>query len=162
MVRINKSTEQGIIVLLMLGLQKDGQPVDSQSLSTVMGVSDSYLKKTLRKLTIAGLITSSAGREGGFTLARPLDSITLGDAFRALDPDSFVFPGSSIAEEVFEGCDQLSKSQWRIAQIFQESGDAFRKQLDEHLLTELLKTDAWHERPRDWIAAARALKDADQ
>ena len=62
MVRINKSTEQGIIVLLMLGLQKDGQPVDSQSLSTVMGVSDSYLKKTLRKLTIAGLITSSAGR----------------------------------------------------------------------------------------------------
>lgn len=54
-VRINQSFEQGVVCLLMLSLQKDGRAVGSETLSELMGVSDSYLKKTLRKLVLAGL-----------------------------------------------------------------------------------------------------------
>lgn len=72
-VRINQSFEQGVVCLLMLSLQKDGRAVGSETLSELMGVSDSYLKKTLRKLVLAGLVESRAGRDGGFALARPID-----------------------------------------------------------------------------------------
>ena len=62
--RINQSFEQGVVCLLMLSLQKDGRAVGSETLSELMGVSDSYLKKTLRKLVLAGLVESRAGRDG--------------------------------------------------------------------------------------------------
>lgn len=155
---INQSTEQGVVVLLMLALEKDHRPVGSQTLSTVMGVSDSYLKKTLRKLVVAGLVISTPGRDGGFVLARPLDQITLGDAFRALDPEGLAFPESPIAQEVFGDCNQLSLGQWRVAQVFADGSRAFEAQLDAHPLTELLKPNVWQEGARDWTAEALALR----
>ena len=150
--RINQSFEQGVVCLLMLSLQKDGRAVGSETLSELMGVSDSYLKKTLRKLVLAG-------RDGGFALARPIDRISLGDAFRALDPDAFAFSGSKIAEDVFVGCSQLDDSEWRITRILDEAGKAFMDKLDAHPLTELLRTDAWVEKPRDWASEALKRKD---
>ena len=48
--KINKSVEQAIYVLLILALQKDGEPLKSRVLSTHLKVSDSYLKKILMKL----------------------------------------------------------------------------------------------------------------
>lgn len=157
--RINQSFEQGVICLLMLSLQKDGRAVGSETLSELMGVSDSYLKKTLRKLVLAGLVESHAGRDGGFVLARPIESISLGDAFRALDPDAFTFSGSKIAEDVFEGCSQLDDSEWRISGILDEAGKAFMDKLNVHPLTELLRTDAWVEKLRDWTSEALRRKD---
>ena len=47
--KISKSFEQGMYVLLMLGLQKDNQIVKSNVMSNILHVSDSYLKKILRK-----------------------------------------------------------------------------------------------------------------
>ena len=47
---INKSVEQAIYVLLILALQKDGEPLKSRVLSAHLKVSDSYLKKILMKL----------------------------------------------------------------------------------------------------------------
>lgn len=48
--KINKSVEQAIYVLLILALQKDGEPLKSRILSAHLKVSDSYLKKILMKL----------------------------------------------------------------------------------------------------------------
>ncbi|MCD5481575.1 Rrf2 family transcriptional regulator [Lactobacillus delbrueckii subsp. bulgaricus] len=48
--KINKSVEQAIYVLLILALQKDGEPLKSRVLSAHLKVSDSYLKKILMKL----------------------------------------------------------------------------------------------------------------
>ena len=43
--KISKSLEQAIFVLLMLALQKDKTPVKSFILSKKLEISDSYLKK---------------------------------------------------------------------------------------------------------------------
>ena len=75
---VNRSIEQGIVTLFVLAMQKGHTPVDSFTLSTVMGVSDSYLRKILQRLSRAGIVISVAGRQGGFVLARPLDQITTG------------------------------------------------------------------------------------
>ena len=59
---INQCVEQGIYVVLILSLEKDHRPLRSSELSTILSVSDSYLKKILRKLVWAG-ITSLPCRE---------------------------------------------------------------------------------------------------
>lgn len=155
---MNKSIEQGTVALLMLGVQKDGIPVKSTILSTIMGISDSYLKKTLHKLVVAGLIDSIAGRDGGFVLQRPLKEISLGDVFRALSPDEFVFSESKIAQTVFRGCPELDKSQQRIRDAFEVSGDAFCQTLDNYPLADLLRNSAGDARVRDWEAVAHDLQ----
>nr|WEJ76209.1 hypothetical protein M8286_08715 [Streptococcus suis] len=43
--KINKSVEQAVYVLIILALQEDHRPVKSHVLSQVLQVSDSYLKK---------------------------------------------------------------------------------------------------------------------
>lgn len=61
----------------MLGLQKDNQSVKSNVMSKILKVSDSYLKKILRKLVLADLVISSASKDGGFQLKKSLNQITL-------------------------------------------------------------------------------------
>ncbi len=70
-----QSIEQGIYVVLMLALQKNHEPIKSYTMSQILDVSDSYLKKILRKLVIAGLINSNASKDGGFTLAKSVRDI---------------------------------------------------------------------------------------
>lgn len=99
--KISKSFEQGIYVLLMLGLQKDNQTVKSNVMSTILQVSDSYLKKILRKLVLAELITSNASKDGGFQLKKSLKQITLYDVYNAIETDIITFDVSDLAEHVF-------------------------------------------------------------
>lgn len=49
---VNRCVEQGIYVVLILSLQKDHRPLLSKELSAILSVSDSYLKKILRKLVL--------------------------------------------------------------------------------------------------------------
>lgn len=147
---VNKSIEEAVVVCLMLAVQQDHVPVGSSSLSDAMNVSDSYLKKTLRKLVVAGLVNSVAGKEGGFTLARSAEQITVGDVFRAMEGDAFRFKGSSLAKHAFMGCPNLPTAEIKTSALISEAGDAFLAKLDEHPLSELLRTGTWINGARDW------------
>ena len=108
--KISKSFEQGIYVLLMLGLQKDNQTVKSNVMSTILQVSDSYLKKILRKLVLAELITSNASKDGGFQLKKSLKQITLYDVYNAIETDIITFDVSDLAEHVFNDDEHTKQS----------------------------------------------------
>ena len=77
--RIRKSFEQAICILLLIGTN-DG-PLKSHELSKKLDVSDSYLKKVTRQLVVAGLITSKAIKLGGFILNRKMNDISFLDTF---------------------------------------------------------------------------------
>ena len=71
--------------MLILSLEKDRRPLRSTELSAILSVSDSYLKKILRKLVLADIITSSRGKDGGFQLARSVEEISMYDIYAALE-----------------------------------------------------------------------------
>ena len=73
--RIRKSFEQAICILLLIGTN-DG-PLKSHELSKKLDVSDSYLKKVTRQLVVAGLITSKASKLGGFILNKKIEDIKI-------------------------------------------------------------------------------------
>lgn len=147
---VNRSIEHGVLVVLMLALQEGHRPVPGSALSAALGVSDSYLKKTLRKLVVAGLISSSATREGGFSLARPADEVTLGDVYRALDGSSIEYRSTSLAYTLFPDQEHTAESSERLSGALAEAHDAFLASLDEHPITELLREDAWQDGCIDW------------
>lgn len=150
--KINSSVEQGTIVLLMLALQKGHTPVKSHVLSHVMGVSDSYLKKTLRKLAIGGLVESSASKDGGFQLSRPVDTITLADVYQALEPEGFMFRATSTPEKIFPDGEHVSDAIEHVVQSFQEGYEAFLDRLAKRPLSDLLENGAWQDGCVDWTS----------
>lgn len=84
-------------------------------MSTILHVSDSYLKKILHKLVLAHLVTSSSARGGGYVLARAPQDITLRDAYEALeslpspqisDLPSKIFPNRAHTESVIHSLEK--------------------------------------------------------
>ena len=136
--KISKSFEQGIYVLLMLGLQKDNQTVKSNVMSTILQVSDSYLKKILRKLVLAELITSNASKDGGFQLKKSLKQITLYDVYNAIETDIITFDVSDLAEHVFNDDEHTKQSKKKVIDTIDFGIKAFNSQLASVNLSELL------------------------
>ena len=62
MMKVKNSVEQAICLLIMIAHSDEGIPLKSYNISESLGVSDSYLKKIIRQLVVAGLIASEAGK----------------------------------------------------------------------------------------------------
>lgn len=136
--KISKSFEQGIYVLLMLGLQKDNQSVKSNVMSKILKVSDSYLKKILRKLVLADLVISSASKDGGFQLKKSLNQITLYDVYKAIETEGIKYEISDLAEHIFNDDDHTKQSKKKVMDTIDLGVNAFNSELSSVYLSELL------------------------
>jgi len=79
-------------------LSQADEPVPAQRLAEFHGVSRTYLAKHLQQLARAGLVTSSEGRVGGYTLTRPADEITVLDVVLAIEGDGSSFRCTEIRQ----------------------------------------------------------------
>lgn len=61
------------------------QPVRVKDLSTATGIPSHYLSKVMRRLVLAGLVTSQKGQGGGFQLSKPPADIPFIDILTAVD-----------------------------------------------------------------------------
>lgn len=69
------------------------------------GSSHAHLSKVLQRLAKSGLVKSTPGPRGGFTLAKPADQITLLDVYEAIE-GPIKMPGCFLGREdcVFGRC----------------------------------------------------------
>jgi Rrf2 family nitric oxide-sensitive transcriptional repressor len=82
--RLTAFTDFGLRALMRLA----GQPTRSFStneIATEFGISRNHLTKVVRDLAEGGFVTTQRGAGGGFRLARPPQSITVGDVVRTLE-----------------------------------------------------------------------------
>lgn len=88
--RINPSEEYGLRCLLQLAREYErGESLSLQEIAAREGLPVPNTAKLLRKLRIAGIVTSERGRSGGYLLSRPPDQISLAEALGALDGPVF-------------------------------------------------------------------------
>ncbi|MBS7576382.1 MULTISPECIES: Rrf2 family transcriptional regulator [unclassified Enterococcus] len=100
--KLKKSFEQAVCVILMLALEKDNRPIKNAILSRRLQVSDSYLKKIMRKMVVEGIIISDASKDGGFRLAKSLDLITMLDVYYAIEGHEDFVEIAHYANRVFD------------------------------------------------------------
>jgi len=142
---VNRCVEQGIYVVLILSLEKDHRPLRSTELSTILSVSDSYLKKILRKLVLADIIVSNPGKEGGFQLARSVEKISIYDIYAALEGEKCELKISGLGSRIFIFGKEFAQGEEKVMSVFERANAAFGEELRKLKLSELVSEEHYRE-----------------
>ena len=86
--QVSQSIDMAIHGLWALARLEGQQFVLLNELARIQNLSESYLAKVFQQLSRAGLVRAVRGKRGGYTLARPPATITVGDVVRALETDA--------------------------------------------------------------------------
>ncbi|MCT3039158.1 Rrf2 family transcriptional regulator [Leuconostoc mesenteroides] len=148
--KMSSAVEQSLVVLVMLALKKDGLPVKSHVLSEHLEVSESYLKKTMRKLVVANLIKAIASKEGGFKLARNTNDITLLDVYEAIEGEDSFIHSTQLADRVFPAKTAVAEGTKEVLSIVYEAEKDFKKRLKRTSIADLLLFAKEGEEIVDW------------
>jgi Rrf2 family protein len=107
-VDISARTDYAIRALLMLAEQaqvagQPGSPVSVETLARRQTLPRKFLEAIFGDLRRAGIVVSSRGPSGGYTLSRPAAQISLGEVFRVVDGPLAEVRGLRPHETSYEG-----------------------------------------------------------
>jgi Rrf2 family nitric oxide-sensitive transcriptional repressor len=87
--RLTSFTDFALRTLMRLA-SEPARSFSTNEIASEFRISRNHLAKIVRDLAYAGFITTQRGVGGGFVLARPPQSITLGEVVRALEGEALV------------------------------------------------------------------------
>ncbi len=99
---LNQATDYGFRIVLYLSKQSDGKRIESIEISEQECIPERFLFKIMRSLSKAGIVKSYRGVNGGFTLGRRPEHITLLDVVEAIE-------GPICVNVCFKGENQCNK-----------------------------------------------------
>lgn len=92
--KMSRTLSYAVQALLELSELGDNQPVSCRQLAEMGGMPKRFLLQILRALVTKGILRSTRGVEGGYTLARSASEISLLEIVEAIDgPVSLELPG---------------------------------------------------------------------
>ena len=131
--KLSTKGRYGLRAMIDLAVHDDEDVNCTQTIAQRQGISESYLEQLFRLMKKAGLVVSVRGAGGGYRLARPADSISVGDVLRAMEGDVNAVACPALHEE--DGCEGSSfcvtKTVWK------KINDAISETVDNIMLEEL-------------------------
>src|SRR5918912_2397756 len=82
---ISVKGEYALQALFDLATQNTGEPVKIADIARRQRIPQKFLELILASLKQGGFVESRRGAEGGYLLARPAESITVGDVLRFVE-----------------------------------------------------------------------------
>lgn len=128
--RLTAFTDYGLRALMRLASEPT-RSFSTSEIATEFRISRNHLIKVVRDLAEGGFVATQRGAGGGFWLARPPQSITLGEVVRALEQRYALV-------ECFrdDGGDCVLKPRCRLKSRLAAAREAFMKELDATTLSE--------------------------
>lgn len=132
--KLSTKGRYGLRALIDLAQYSENEAVSISSIAQRQNISESYLEQLVAKLRKAGLVTSIRGAQGGYRLARPASTISVGDVLRALEGNLRAVECSAQTEAGCEGADVcVTKYVW------QRINESIAKTVDEMMLDQLVE-----------------------
>ncbi|MBC2581176.1 Rrf2 family transcriptional regulator [Clostridium sp. DJ247] len=88
--KITQESDYGFRVVLYLSKLGYGEKIEAKTISYEENIPLRFLLKLLRKLTMAGIIRSYRGINGGYALNKQPEDISLKDVIEAIDGPIFI------------------------------------------------------------------------
>jgi Rrf2 family protein len=87
-VRLSKKVEYGLIAIRHIAAKPSGDIVTAKEIADRYGVPYELLAKVLQKLTRSGLIVSTQGMRGGYSLAKNPNEVSVSMIINAIEGNS--------------------------------------------------------------------------
>lgn len=144
---LSNKAKYGLKALVHLA-DNPGRPVQSAEIAEAEGLPKKFLDSILLEVRHMGVITSKKGKGGGYQLARPPDTIGLGQVLRALD-GTFA-PVPCVSRSAYARCtDCRDEVSCAIRPVMQDVRDAIAGVLDKRTLGDMLMM---RKRPGSFLA----------
>lgn len=119
--RLSTKSRYGLRAMFDIAYNCGAGSAQIQDISRRQHISQRYLEQIFQSLKKAGILTSKRGPQGGYTLARKLDEITLAEIVKASEGDlklvecsrkggqkvSCEFDGECVTQTVWQGAEEL-------------------------------------------------------
>ncbi len=132
--RISERVDNAVRAAAELAIGGDA-PVKAETIATSQQISLKYLLDILRDLKRAGLVRSKRGPDGGFSLSRSADSISLADVFRAVDG-----PLADVHDESLRGLSYPAPAE-RLPEVWMAIRGSLRRVLETVTIADLVGGD---------------------
>jgi Rrf2 family protein len=137
--RLGEGVEWAIHCCSVLAVLPSDAALPAGRLAEYHEVAPAYLAKHLQALREAGIVESTAGRNGGYRLARPADQITLLDIVLALEGSQRAFRCTEIRRC---GPSAVAERHYTalcgIAAAMHEAEDAWRESLQSRTVADMV------------------------
>jgi Rrf2 family protein len=88
--RLSTKSRYGLRALFDIAYNNDAQPAQIQDISRRQQISPRYLEQIFQNLKKAGILKSKRGPQGGYTLARQPERISVLEIIRATEQDALM------------------------------------------------------------------------
>lgn len=139
---VSTGVEYGLHCLLYLAEASTGvREASVRDLADMQGVSVDYAAKLFTRLAKAGIVQSTEGVRGGFSLARPASKITVQDVVEAIDGDKRLFDCREVRGQCALFSDPppawATRGMCSIHAVMRDAELAMRAELEKHSLADL-------------------------
>jgi Rrf2 family transcriptional regulator, cysteine metabolism repressor len=136
-VNISVKSEYALQAIFDLATQRTGEPVRIADIARRQGIPQKFLELILAGLKQGGFVESRRGAEGGYLLARPADSITVGEVLRFVEGPQ---PGKNR---------QRRKGETPFGVMWQQVNEAISGIVDKTTFADLLRS--WSDRQNKYV-----------
>ncbi|EXG86124.1 transcriptional regulator, BadM/Rrf2 family [Clostridium sp. ASBs410] len=126
--KFSKATNYALHTMLFLAMDSSKKFVGVQDLAEKQKVSPTYLSKILTKLAKEGMINSSSGANGGYSLSQSWEDISFLDIIHAIEGKSTLFD-----------CCLDSPSECVIKKIMLSAEEKMEEELKNQKISDLVK-----------------------
>jgi DNA-binding IscR family transcriptional regulator len=81
---MKRDSRLSVALHVLLHMEELGEVMTSTTIGTMMETNPVVVRRTMAGLREAGIVSSEKGHGGGWSLARSLDTVTLGEVYEAL------------------------------------------------------------------------------
>jgi Rrf2 family protein len=105
MLRLSKKADYALMAMKHLAMNRDAASTSAREIAEHYDIPIELMAKVLQRLVRAGLLISTQGTRGGYTLSRPSVTISVADVIQAIDGPFTVTACSTEKND----CEQYSK-----------------------------------------------------
>ena len=136
---LGNQVEWALHCMMILASVPEGKLLNSKALAEFHGVPKEYLSKCLQMLSQAGLVTTTTGPYGGYSIAKSPDKITFLDVVEAVEGKVKTFKCNEIRRNnpCLAKTDRKFGHLCDIASVMYEADEAWRRSLRAKKLSDI-------------------------
>ena len=137
--KLSKRGEYALRALIDLGLaQEAGRDlVRLQEIATKENIPLNFLEQIFMQLRGAGLVKAQRGKYGGYFLAKPMDTISMGQVVRLIDGP--LAPIKCVSQTQYEPCNCPDEEHCGLRMLMLDVRNAIANVLDRYTLAQIVE-----------------------